>query len=277
MAKQYTASEVLARLKAERAAGRYLYTVGVGTGITAKFVERGGADLISTYPLAKFRMAGLSSMAGYLPICDSNALTLELGEREILPIVQDVPVCAGLLGADPTRDMERLLDRVKSLGFSGIYNSPSMSAIDGSLRAAFEETGLPFQKEIDMMELAVKHDLFTHAACTTADEARRMADVGVPLIVACMGNSVGGSIGNKTAISLDETCKRVNHICDAVKRAHPEAMIISHGGPISGHTELQYVVDNCPQCDGYMGGSSAERFPVEVGVRETTERFKAVR
>ncbi|MCL2588756.1 MAG: phosphoenolpyruvate hydrolase family protein, partial [Oscillospiraceae bacterium] len=148
--------------------------------------------------------------------------------------------------------------------------------IDGSLRAAFEETGMPFQKEIDMMAMAVKKDLFTHAFCATLEHAMQMADVGVPLLVPHMGNSIGGTIGNKTAISLDEACERINKVCEAVKAVHPDVLVICHGGPIANHPEFQYVADNCPGCDGYMGGSSGERFPVETSITAATEKFKAI-
>lgn len=277
MVKQYTAKQVVERLQKERDAGRYIYTVGAGTGISAKFVEAGGADLISTYPIAKFRMAGLSSMAAYLPICDSNATTLELGEREILPILKEIPVCAGLLGVDPTRDMDRFLNKIKDAGFSGILNCPTIDLIDGSLRTSFEETGLPFTKEIEMMAMAVKKDLYTHAFCATLEHAKQMADVGVNMIVAHMGNSIGGTIGNKTAIPLDEAVERINKVCDLIKKEYPGVHVICHGGPIANHAEFEYIAHHCPQVDGYMGGSSGERFPVETSVTETTRKFKAIK
>ena len=277
MVKQYTAKQVVERLNKERAAGRMIYTVGAGTGISAKFVEVGGADLIATYPIAKFRMGGLSSMAAYLPICDSNAMTLELGEREIMPVLKDIPVCAGLLGVDPTRDMDRFLNKIKDVGFSGILNCPTIDLIDGSLRTCFEETGMPFQKEIDMMEMAVKKDLYTHAFCATLEHAKMMADVGVNMIVAHMGNSIGGTIGNKTAISLEEAAERINKVCDLIKSKYPGVHVICHGGPIAYHKEFEYIAKNCPQIDGYMGGSSGERFPVEESVTDTTKKFKAIK
>ena len=154
----YTREEVIARFKEELEAGRPLYTVGAGTGISAKFAEAGGADLITTYPIAKYRMAGRSSLAGYLPLCDSNAATLEMGEREILPVIREIPVAAGLLGSDITRDMGRLLDQVKEVGFSGVLNCPTLSCVDGSFRVGLEETGLGYANEVETIAIREASD-----------------------------------------------------------------------------------------------------------------------
>ncbi|MFQ5962481.1 MAG: phosphoenolpyruvate hydrolase family protein, partial [Candidatus Methylomirabilales bacterium] len=265
-----------ARMKKTREAGRPLYTVGAGTGISAKFVEAGGADLVSTYPIAKYRMAGLSSMAGYLPLCDSNATTLEMGEREILPIIKEIPVAAGLLGADPTRDMNRLLDRVWEVGFSGILNCPTLALVDGNYRLALEETGLSFAREVEMIRLARLKDLFTHAFCSTVKETELMVEAGCDMVVAHMGNSVGGTIGSKTVVSIDEAVEKIQTICDTAKKRNPEVLVICHGGPIAFPEDFQQVFRRTSNLDGFMGGSSGERFPVEKGVAEVTGKYKAI-
>ncbi len=276
MAPQYSRLQVLARMRAELAAGRPLYTIGAGTGISAKFAEAGGADLISTYPIAKFRMMGHSSLAGYLPLCDSNATTLELGERDILPAIKQVPVAAGLLGADPTRDMGRLLDTVKAVGFSAILNCPTLACVDGAHRRGLEETGLSYRKEVEMMRLARERDLFTHAFAATIEEALWMVDAGADMVVAHMGNTSGGSIGAKTATPLDEVVERTQAICDAVKKANPEVLVICHGGQMSFPEDVAYVLSRTKNVDGFMGGSSGERFPVEKGITEVTRSFKTI-
>jgi predicted TIM-barrel enzyme len=276
MAPKYDRQEVVARMRTEVAAGRPLYTVGVGTGITAKFAEVGGADLVSTYPMAKGRMMGLSSMAYYLPLCDSNATTLAMGEREILPVIQDTPVAAGLLGADPTRDMGRLLDHVREIGFSGILNCPTLTLVDGNFRLSLEETGLCFAKEVEMVRLARQRDLFSHAFCTSVSEVEMMVDAGCDMVVAHMGNSVGGSVGARTALSLDEAAAKIQGICDAAKKLNPDVLVICHGGPTAYPEDLDYVLRHTTNVDGFMAGSSGERFPVEKSVTEVTRRYKSI-
>lgn len=277
MAEQYRKEEVVDRLRKVRKAGDMIYTVGAGTGISAKFVEVGGGDLISTYPIAKYRMAGLSSMAAYLPLCDSNQTTLDMGEREILPIIKEIPVCAGLLGADPTRDMGRFLDKIMDVGFSGILNCPTLALIDGNFRLALEETGLSYAAEIDMMRMASQKGLFTHAFCSTAAEAEAMVKVGCNMIVAHMGNSLGGTIGAKTAISLADAVVKIQTILDASRKLNPDVLVICHGGPIAIPDDFAVVAQKVKGIDGYMGGSSGERFPVEKGITEQTRKYKGIK
>ncbi len=277
MGKQYTREEVIARLKSSLEINMPIYTVGVGTGISAKFCEKGGADLLITYPIAKFRMTGYSSMAGYLPICDSNAMTLEMGRREIFPVTKEVPILAGLLGNDVTRDMSTLLDEVKEAGFSGILNCPTISLVDGSLRVAWEETGISFNAEIEMTRIAREKNLFTHCFCSNPEEARKMVEVGCDLIVAHMGNSLGGTIGSKTVVTLDESLSKIQEICDVSKKTNPEVMVICHGGSIALPKDFKYVYERVDGLDGYMGGSSGERIPVEKSIMEATKGFKNIR
>lgn len=276
MAPRYTRTQVIARMRKEIEAGRPIYTIGAGTGISAKFAEAGGADLISTYPIAKFRMMGHSSLAGYLPLCDSNATTLEMGERDILPAIREIPVAAGLLGADPTRDMGRLLDQVKELGFSGILNCPTLACVDGSFRRGLEETGLSYLKEVQMIRLARERDLFTHAFCSTVEEALWMVEAGVDMVVAHMGNTGGGTTGSKTAKPLAEVVEKTQTICDAVKKEDPGVLVICHGGQMSFPENVEFVLSRTSGVDGFMGGSSGERFPVEKSVTEVTRGFKSI-
>jgi len=277
MGKQYTREEVIVRLKDTLKNNKPIYTVGVGTGISAKFCERGGADLLITYPIAKFRMTGYSSMAGYLPLCDSNAMTLEMGRREIFPVIEETPMLAGLLGNDVTRDMGALLDEVKEAGFSGILNCPTIALVDGSLRIAWEETGISFNAEIEMTKIAREKNLFTHCFCSNPEEAREMVEVGCDLVVAHMGNSIGGTVGSKTVVTLDESLKKIQEICDVSKKVNPEVMVICHGGSIALPKDFMYVYERVNGLDGYMGGSSGERIPVEKAITEVTKEFKKIR
>jgi predicted TIM-barrel enzyme len=268
---------IVGRLRAEIAAGRAVYDALCGSGITAKMAARGGADLISTFNLAYYRMQGLSSMAGYLPIGDANAITLELGERSILNVVDDCPVIAGVLGADPTRDMHRFVDRLAAAGFSGVMNCPTVALIDGKFRADLEQTGLGYAHEVDVLGYAHAQGLFTKAFCTTPDEALAMAEAGVDNIIVHFGNSSGGTIGSTTVTSTDEATSRASAVCDALAVNFGDRILTCHGGALETPGDFEALLAREPRLHGYVGGSSAERFPIETSVPEATRDFKAVR
>lgn len=269
--------EIVARLRAERDAGRAVYDALCGSGITAKFAARGGADLVTTFNLAYYRMQGLSSMAGYLPIGDANAITLELGERSILNVVRECPVIAGLLGADPTRDMFRFVDKIQAAGFHGVMNCPTVALIDGNFRKDLEETGMGFSKEVDVLGYASRKGMFTKAFTTTPDEALAMAEAGVDNIIIHFGNSSGGSIGSKTVMPLDEAAQRAAAVFDALPPKYEERIFTCHGGAIETPADFERLLDMESRFDGYVGGSSAERFPVEDAVPRAARGFKSVR
>ena len=270
-------SEIVARLRAERDAGRAVYDALCGSGITAKFAARGGADLVTTFNLAYYRMQGLSSMAGYLPIGDANAITLELGERSILNVVKECPVIAGLLGADPTRNMSAFVDRIEAAGFHGVMNCPTVALIDGNFRKDLEETGMGFSKEVDVLGYASRKGMFTKAFTTTPDEALAMAEAGVDNIIIHFGNSSGGSIGSRTVMPLGDAAQRAAAIFDALLPKYEERIFTCHGGAIETPADFERLLDMESRFDGYVGGSSAERFPVEDAVPRATQGFKSVR
>lgn len=276
MARVFEREEIVERLRKEVSGGRPLFDALVGTGITAKFAEAGGADLITTFNLAYYRMQGLSSMAGYLPIGDANAMVLELGERAILPAVRDTPVIAGLLGADPTRDMARHLDKVAAAGFSGVMNCPTIALIDGKFRRDLEETGMTYRKEVELIRLARARGMFSKAFATTVEEALMMADAGADNVIAHLGNSSGGSIGSRGAVGLEDGAERIAAICRAVKGARPETFMTCHGGAMETPEHVRAVLAGVPELDGYVGGSSAERFPIEESVTAAARAFKAI-
>jgi predicted TIM-barrel enzyme len=274
MVKRYERKEIVERLKAETGQGRAIFDAFAGTGISAKFAEAGGADMITTHILARFRMAGLSSMAGYLSIADANAVTLELGKRDIIPIVKEAPVMAGLLGTDPTRDMGSFLDEIIAVGFSGLLNCPTIALIDGNFRRVLEETGVTFDKEVEMTGIARDKGLYTKAFCTTPEEALKMLDVGCDNIIAHGGNTSGGTTGSKTTTPLDDMVGFVQEIIDAVKGKRPETLVTCHGGATVTPQDVQYLLDNCTGLDGYVGGSTAERLPVEKSITAAVREFK---
>ena len=274
MVKRFEREEIISLFKTEVQAGRAIFDAFAGTGISAKFSEAGGADMITTHILARFRMAGLSSMAGYLSIADANAVTMELGKRDIIPIIKNTPVMAGLLGADPTRNMEYFLDEIIAAGFSGLLNCPTITLIDGNFRKALEETGVSFDMEVEMMGIAHRKGLYTKAFCTTPDEARKMLDAGVDNIIAHGGNTSGGSIGSETVTGIDDMVGLVQDIIDSVKTKKPETLLTCHGGATVTPEDVQYLLDNTKGLDGYVGGSTAERLPVEVSVTAAIKAFK---
>ncbi|MDW7740083.1 MAG: phosphoenolpyruvate hydrolase family protein [Bacillota bacterium] len=276
MGKRYTCDEVVARLKNEIANKRSILLVGVGNGIVAKMCELGGVDLIATYIMARYRMAGHSSMLGYLSIGDANAVALELGEREVIPVVKETPVIAGLLGCDVTRDLGYLLDQVKAVGFSGIHNCPTLALIDGVFRQVLEETGIKFDREVEMVRLARERDLFCEVFVTNEEETEKMVKAGANLIIAHMGNSLGGTIGSDYTLTLDESVERTQKIIDAARAIDPEVITMCHGGPIAYLDDFKYVLSRVKGLDGFMGGSSVERLPVEKSLLEVVREYKSV-
>lgn len=268
---------IIGRLRAEIGAGRPIYDALCGSGITAKIAARGGADLVTTHSLAYFRMQGLSSMAGYLPICDANALTLELGERALINVVGDCPVIAGLLCVDPTRDMGRFLEKIGNAGFDGVMNCPTVALIDGKFRSDLEETGMSFAREVEVLGQASRMGMFTKAFCSSPAEALAMAGVGVDNIIVHFGNSSGGTVGSTTVLSDDIACRRAAAVIDMLAANYPDRIITCHGGAIETPSDFERFLQAEPRLHGYVGGSSAERFPIETSVLEATRKFKSIK
>jgi predicted TIM-barrel enzyme len=277
MAAKFTRDIINSRLRAEVGAGRPIYDALCGSGITAKMAARGGADLVTTHCLAYFRMQGLSSMAGYLPICDANALTLELGERALINVVRDCPLIAGLLCVDPTRDMGRFLERIAAAGYDGVMNCPTVALIDGNFRSTLEETGMSFAREVEVLGQASRMGLFTKAFCTSPEDALAMAQSGVDNIIVHFGNSSGGTIGSKTVLSEDAARTRASEVIDALLPKYSDRIVTCHGGGIETPADFERFLKSEPRLHGYVGGSSAERFPVEQSVVEATRQFKRIR
>jgi predicted TIM-barrel enzyme len=277
MGGKYSRAKIVERLRAEIHGRRAIYDALCGSGITAKMAARGGADIVTTHCLAYFRMQGMSSMAGYLPICDANALTLELGERSLVNVVRDCPLVAGLLCVDPTRDMTRLLEKIAEAGFDGVMNCPTVALIDGKFRSDLEETGMGFAREVEVLGRASRMGLFTKAFCTSPQEALAMAEAGVDNIIVHFGNSSGGTIGSKTVLGEDAARKRAGILLDALSAKFPECIVTCHGGAIETPTDFERFLKTEPRLHGYVGGSSAERFPIETSVVQAARQFKNVK
>jgi predicted TIM-barrel enzyme len=273
---KFARATIRQKLADERRAGRAVYDALCGSGITAKMAARGGASMVTTHALAYFRMQGLSSMAGYLPICDANALTLEIGQRAFVNAVKECPLIAGLLCVDPTRDMERFLADVAAAGYDGVMNCPAIVLVDGTFRAALEETGMGFTREVDVLAAASRMGLFTKAFCTSVDEALAMAAAGVDNIIVHFGNSSGGTTGSKTVLAREAALRRATAILDALAPRFSDRIVTCHGGAIETPDDFAAFWHEEPRLDGYVGGSSAERFPIETSVVEVTQRFRAL-
>lgn len=268
--------EVAARLARRRETGRAIVGVGAGTGISAKFAERAGVDLILVYNSGKYRMGGFSSNSGLLAIGDANQVVMDMGTREILPIVQDTPVIAGVNGTDPTRVMPRFLEDVERAGFSGVINFPSHGIIDGRWRQSLEETGFGYDREIAMIGTAHEQGLFTMSYCFAPDEARAMVDAGVDVVVAHMGLTVGGSIGAKsTAPGLDDAVVRIEEIVQASLSRRDDVLVFAHGGPLALPDDVAYVLARCGAA-GFIGASSYERLAVEEPLADMARAFTEI-
>src|SRR5690349_15341524 len=272
----YTRKEVVERLRATLKRGEPIIAAGAGTGISAKFIEKGGADLLIIYNSGRFRMAGHGSTCGLMAYGDANAIAMEIGEHEVLPVVEEVPVICGVHATDPRRRMWHWLLQVKEMGFSGVNNFPTHCIVDGQFRQVLEETGMSVQKEFEMVALARKMDLFTIVYVAKPEEARAMAEAGADAIIAHVGTTIGGAIGVRDAvITLDEAVKRTQAIIDAGTRVRKDLIFLSHGGPISTPGDAAYV-NQRTDCAGFVGASSLERMGVEQSLIDITRRFKAI-
>ncbi len=249
---------------------------GAGTGITAKFEEAGGIDLIIIYNSGRFRMAGRGSLAGLLPYGDANAIVMDMA-KEVLTVVRDTPVLAGVCGTDPFRHMPRFLREVQAAGFAGVQNFPTVGLIDGVFRANLEETGMGYDLEVDMIREAHAMDLLTTPYAFNPLEAEQMADAGADIVVAHMGLTTSGSIGASTALTLDESVARVQAIADAARGVNEEVIVLCHGGPIAMPDDAAYVLQRTQQVHGFYGASSMERLPTEIAITQQMASFKKIR
>jgi predicted TIM-barrel enzyme len=270
-----TRDQALARLRAQLAAGNPIIGAGAGTGLSAKCAEAGGTDLIIIYNSGRYRMGGRGSLSGMMPYGDANAIVVDMA-REVLPVVRETPVLAGVCGTDPFRLMPVFLDELKRIGFSGVQNFPTVGLIDGSMRAGLEETGMGYGLEVDMIRLARGLDLLTAPYVFDADQAAAMAAAGADVLVPHMGLTTGGTIGASTAKTLEDSVPLIQAMHDAAKRVNPEIIVLCHGGPIAEPDDAQYILDHTEGIVGFFGASSMERLPVEVAMIDTMRRFKQI-
>lgn len=266
---------ILQQLKDQMRAGKPIIGAGAGTGISAKFEEAGGVDLIVLYNSGRFRMAGRGSLAGLLPFADANAIVVDMA-NEVLPVVKKVPVLAGVCATDPFRRMDHFLKQLESIGFYGVQNFPTVGLFDGNFRQNLEETGMGYGLEVTMIGKAHKMGLLTTPYAFNPDEAVEMAKAGADIIVAHMGLTTSGTIGAQTAVSIEESVVRVQAIADAARRINHDAIVLCHGGPISGPKEAEFVLKRTNGVQGFYGASSMERLPVEQAITATVQQYKSI-
>lgn len=265
-------STILARLRAKIEAGRPIIGGGAGTGLSARCEEAGGVDLIVIYNSGRYRMAGRGSLAGLLAYGNANEIVVDMA-REVLPVVKDTPVLAGVNGTDPFMLRDKFLDDLIALGFSGVQNFPTVGLIDGMFRANLEETGMGYGLEVDLIRAAHARDMLTTPYVFNPDEAARMTEAGADVVVAHMGLTTGGDIGAGTALSLEDCVPAIDAIIDAARQVREDVIVLCHGGPISMPEDAAFVLDRSTGCHGFYGASSMERLPSEKALTAQMQAF----
>ena len=267
--------DALARLRAQAAQGRPIIGAGAGTGISAKFAERGGVDLIIIYNSGRYRMAGRGSLAGLLAYGNANEIVVEMG-REVLPVATRTPVLAGVNGTDPFMLRDHFLAQIGAMGFSGIQNFPTVGLIDGTFRQGLEETGMGYGLEVDLVRAARQQDLLTTPYVFNPAEAVALAEAGADILVPHMGLTTGGDIGATTALKLADCPALIDAMAEAARAVRPDILVLCHGGPIATPEDATHVLRHTRYCHGFYGASSMERLPTEQALTATTRAFKAI-
>jgi predicted TIM-barrel enzyme len=268
-------SELMARFHDMAARGEPIVGGGAGTGLSAKWEEIGGIDLIVIYNSGRYRMAGRGSLAGLLAYGNANEIVVEMA-REVLPVVQRTPVLAGVNGTDPFYLPAVFLPELQRLGFAGVQNFPTVGLIDGVFRANLEETGMGYDLEVAMIRQARELELLTTPYVFTEDDAVAMTEAGADIIVCHMGLTTGGSLGAQTALTLDDAVERVGRLAATARSVRDDVIVLCHGGPIAMPDDAAYVLRRAEGIHGFYGASSMERLPTEQAVRAQTEAFKAL-
>ena len=267
--------QALARLRATRATGRAIIGAGAGTGLSAKCAEAGGADLIIIYNSGRFRMAGRGSLSGLMPYGDANEIVVDMA-REVLPIVRETPVLAGVCGTDPFRMMDIFVPELARIGFSGVQNFPTVDLIDGVFRQNLEETDMGYAHEVELVRIARENNLLTAPYVFDVESAVAMAEAGADVLVPHMGLTTKGTIGATTAVTLEDCVPLIQNMRDAAMAINPDVLVLCHGGPIAEPDDARFIFERTTGIDGFFGASSMERLPTEVAMTENMRRFKAL-
>lgn len=267
--------QILERFRRKVAEGQPIIGGGAGTGLSAKCAEAGGIDLIIIYNSGRYRMAGRGSLAGLMPYGDANAIVMEMA-REVLPVVEHTPVLAGVCGTDPFRVMHRFLTEIRDAGFAGVQNFPTVGLIDGHFRLGLEETGMGYNKEVDMIAQAREMGLLTCPYVHNEAEARAMAEAGADILVPHVGLTTKGMIGAQTALDLEEAARRIQAMADAGRAVSPEILVLCHGGPIAEPSDVSIIFQKTRGISGFFGASSMERLPTEPAIIAQVQAFSSL-
>jgi predicted TIM-barrel enzyme len=268
--------QILERFRRKVATGAPIIGGGAGTGLSAKCAEAGGIDLIIIYNSGRYRMAGRGSLAGLMPYGDANAIVMEMA-REVLPVVAQTPVLAGVCATDPFRVMSRFLGQVKDEGFAGVQNFPTVGLIDGHFRQGLEETGMGYDREVAMIAQAREMDLLTCPYVHNVEEAQAMARAGADILVPHVGLTSKGMIGAKSTLTLDESARRVQDMADAAKAIRPDILVLCHGGPIAEPEDVAEIFAKTRGIAGFFGARSIERLPTEPAIVGMVRSFSGLR
>jgi len=268
-------SEILAKFKGMIERREPIIGGGAGTGLSAKWEEAGGIDLIVIYNSGRYRMAGLGSLAGLLAYGNANEILVDMA-KDVLPVTKKTPVLAGVNGSDPFCDLDVFLPELKRLGFSGVQNFPTVGLIDGVFRENLEETGMSYALEVDMIKKANAHDMLTTPYVFSKGDAEIMTRAGADIIVCHMGLTTGGSIGAETALNLKDCVPLIDEWADAARSIRDDIIILCHGGPIAMPSDASFILNACQNIQGFYGASSMERLPVEQALMSQTQKFKAI-
>ena len=268
--------DALARLRRNVAQKIPIIGCGAGTGISAKLAERGGADLIIIYNSGRYRMAGRGSLAGLMPYGDANGIVVEMAS-EVLPVVKDTPVLAGVCGTDPFRLMDVFIQQLKAMGFTGVQNFPTVGLIDGDFRANLEATGMGYDKEVEAIHIAHKFDMLTCPYVFNGADATAMAKAGADVLVGHVGLTTSGSIGAGVAMTMDDAIDKVMEVYEAGKTVRDDILVICHGGVFDEPPNVSKALARMPGIAGFFGASSIERLPTERAITAQVEEFKAIR
>jgi predicted TIM-barrel enzyme len=269
-------AEILKRFREMVRRGEPIVGGGAGTGLSAKCEEAGGIDLIVIYNSGRYRMAGRGSLAGLMAYGNANEIVLDMA-REVLPVVKETPVLAGVNGTDPFLIVDHFLQELCDLGFSGIQNFPTVGLFDGTIRAQLEETGMGYGLEVDVIREAREFDLLTTPYVFSEENARDMAKAGADIIVCHLGLTTGGKVGAQTALKLKDCVPLIESWAKAARAVKEDVLVLCHGGPIATPEDAQFILKSCKGCNGFYGASSMERLPTEIALTETTRKFKALR
>ncbi len=272
---RFTRSDLMEKFRTMMEAGEPIVGGGAGTGLSAKCEENGGIDLIVIYNSGRYRMAGRGSLSGLLAYGNANDIVLEMA-REVLPVVQHTPVLAGVNGTDPFCVFDRYLEDLKRLGFAGIQNFPTVGLIDGVFRQNLEETGMSYDREVDLIRMANERDMLTTPYVFSSEDAKAMTEAGADIVVCHLGLTTGGSIGADTALKLEDCPAKVDEWAAAAKSVRDDVVVLVHGGPVSMPDDAAYILENTRHCHGFYGASSMERLPTEIALTEQTRQFKRI-